>query len=140
MKNRITSGIFFIIFWALIALGPQYIFKVCQPMGNQIMKCFCSARAEIGVGAIILILGILLIVFKSTQIRVGFSISIALLGILTALIPSILIGVCEMETMHCRILALPSLVVIGILMVVASLVNAIYLYRLGNKGKEENEV
>ncbi|MDR2402558.1 MAG: DUF4418 family protein [Spirochaetaceae bacterium] len=49
MKNRIISGGTVIVFGLLIALGPQFLFKVCPIMGDMIMKCHWPAQAEIGV-------------------------------------------------------------------------------------------
>ncbi|WP_461248103.1 DUF4418 family protein, partial [Treponema sp. R6D11] len=60
MKKRIF-GIAVTVLGLLLALGSQFLFKVCEPMGDMIMKCFWSARAEIGVGAVIAALGIALI-------------------------------------------------------------------------------
>jgi hypothetical protein len=39
MKNRIAAGGVALVFGLLIALGPQFLFKVCQPMGDSFMKC-----------------------------------------------------------------------------------------------------
>jgi hypothetical protein len=130
MKNRIITGISFIILGVLIAIGPLYIFKVCSPMGKEVMKCFYTAKAEIGVGSLIAILGILLFVFKSTQTRFGISISITLAGVLAGLIPTVFIGVCGMSAMHCHMVTLPAIIVLSILTIVGSIINAIYLFSL----------
>ena len=135
MKNRIITGIIFVVLGGLIALGPQHLFKTCETMNGQIPKCFWSARTEIGIGALIALSGILQLVFKSAQARLGINILIALTGILAALIPTVLIGVCDMPTMKCRILTLPALLVLSILVVLASVINAIYLTKIGKREK-----
>lgn len=78
-----------------------------------VMKCRWTAQAELGIGLLISVLGALLIVFKSKQIRIGLSLSAALNGILALLIPTVLIGVCENAHMTCRALALPALSVLS---------------------------
>lgn len=175
MKNRLITGILFIILGAFIAFGPLTIFPVCGVPSSQhaqghnmeqkkakmsmkmddnqskssmnnasketmsmgtgmVMKCFYTARAELGIGLLIVILGVLLIIFQSVKIRLGLNISIILNGILALLIPVLLIGVCNGIHMSCHSLTLPSLVVISSILILAALVNTIYLYKSDHKG------
>jgi len=126
MKKRII-GIIFTVLGLLIAIGPQFLFKVCKPMGEMFMKCYWSARAEIGVGAVIAALGIALIVFICSKIRLGLVIGIFLSGINALLIPHALIGGCAMHTMPCREIAFPAITVISILLLIAA---GIYIFVL----------
>jgi hypothetical protein len=87
MKNRIISGGAVIIFGMLIALGPQFLFKVCPAEGGMYMKCHWSAQADLGVGGpLICGLGIALILFANPKIRLGLTIGIFLSGVLALLI------------------------------------------------------
>ncbi len=128
MKNRIFSGLLVAVFGSLIALGPQFLFKVCEAEGDMIMRCFWTGRAEIGIGGVIFLSGLFLAFFKNPALRFGVNLGLIPLGILTLLIPTVLIGVCGSHSMECRILALPSLVVLGILLIAAALLNGLYLY------------
>jgi hypothetical protein len=129
MKNRIASGGVAIIFGLLIALGPQFLFKVCPVMGNMIMKCHWSAQAEIGIGALIAALGIALIVFANPKTRLGLTIGIFLSAVLALLIPHTLIGGCVNHTMPCRKITFPVLTVISILLLIGTVLNTLYLAR-----------
>jgi hypothetical protein len=134
MLKRIT-GIIFTALGMLIALGPQFLFKVCEPMGENFMKCYWSARAEIGVGVVIAALGIALIVFTCVKIRLGLVIGILLSGINALLIPHALIGGCPMDTMPCRKIAFPAITVISILLLIGA---GIYIFVLSKqKAKKE---
>ena len=128
MKKRII-GIVFTVLGLLIALGPQFLFKVCEPMGDMIMKCYWSARAEIGVGTVIAALGIALIVFTCTKIRLGLVIGLLLSGIHALLIPYVLIGGCPKDSMPCRKIAFPALTVVSILVIVGAGLYTAYLAR-----------
>jgi len=128
MKKRIT-GIIITALGLLLALGPQFLFKVCQPMGDMIMKCYWSARAEIGVGAVIAVLGIALIVFTCKKIRLGLVIGIFLSGIDALLIPHALIGGCAMHAMPCQKIAFPAITVISILVIIGAGLYTVYLAR-----------
>jgi hypothetical protein len=133
MKNRIVSGGAVIVFGLLIALGPQFLFKVCPVVGDMVMKCHWSAQAEIGVGAVIAALGIALVIFASAEIRLGLTVGVFLAGILALLIPHVLIGGCSMPSMACRKITFPAITVTGILLLAAMALNAVYLARRKNE-------
>jgi hypothetical protein len=129
MKNRIIGGVSAVVLGLLVALGPQFLFKVCETMGDTFMKCHWSAQAEIGIGALIAALGIAITLFSSPKTRLGLVIGIFLSGILALLIPHVLIGGCSMPSMQCRKIAFPAITVIGILILIGAALNAIYLAR-----------
>jgi hypothetical protein len=113
MKCRLVFGIPVVVLGLLIAAGPVTVFPVCPVMMEMIMRCHWTAQAELGVGIIIAILGLLSVLIESQQVRLGLSIAIFLNGIFALLIPSVLIGVCPGAHMHCRTLSLPALVILG---------------------------
>jgi hypothetical protein len=129
VKNRIISGGGAVVFGLLIALGPQFLFRVCPVVENRFMKCHWSAQAEIGIGALIAVLGIALTLFADPRTRLGLSIAVFFSGVLTLLVPHSLIGGCSMPSMACRKIAFPSLTVIGILLLIATALNILYLIR-----------
>jgi hypothetical protein len=129
MKNRIISGGAAVVFGLLIALGPQFLFKVCPVTHGTIMKCHWSGQAEIGVGALIAALGVALVIFADPRIRLGLAIGIFLSGALALLVPHALIGGCAMHTMPCRKVAFPSITVISILLLIGSALYTLYLAR-----------
>ncbi|MDR2111193.1 MAG: DUF4418 family protein [Spirochaetaceae bacterium] len=130
MKNRIVSGGAVLAAGLLIALGPWFLFKVCPVMGDMVMKCHWSARAETGVGGLIAALGIALVVFAAPKTRLGLTIGIFLAGVLALLIPHTLIGGCVTHSMPCRIITFPALTVISILLLITAAFNALYLARI----------
>ena len=129
MKNRIISGGAVVVFGLLIALGPQFLFKVCPVMDDMYMKCHWSAQAEIGVGALIAALGLASFFFASSKIRMGLTIGIFLSAVLALLIPHGLIGGCAMHSMACRKVAFPAITVISILLLIGTGLYTAYLAR-----------
>ena len=129
MKIRIIAGAAAIVLGLLIALGPQFLFKVCEPMGENFMRCHWTAQAEIGIGAVIAALGIALTLFASPKTRLGLVIGITLSGVLALLVPHVLIGGCPMPTMQCRKIAFPAITVISILLLIGSGFYTAYLAR-----------
>lgn len=135
MKNRLISGIFFIILGLLIGLGPIILFPVCR-VHTTIMDCFWTARTELGIGILTGIFGIFLIIFPSVQLRIGLSISLVSNGILGLLVPDILIGVCDGKHMSCRLLTLPALNILNMAVIIAAAVNGLSLYQTDKRNKE----
>jgi hypothetical protein len=129
VKIRIVSGSAALVLGLLIALGPQFLFQVCPVMGDMIMKCHWSARAEIGVGALIAALGIALIFFANPKTRLGLTIGLFLSGVLALLIPHVLIGGCPAHSMACRKITFPAITVISILLLIGSAFYALHLAR-----------
>jgi hypothetical protein len=128
MRNRVISGGAVVVLGLLAALGPQFLFRVCPVMGDMLMRCHWTARAEIGVGALIAALGIALVIFADPKIRLGLTIGVFLSGVLVLLIPHVLIGGCSSPSMQCRTIAFPSLTVVGILLLLTAALNAWRLF------------
>ncbi|SHN83398.1 protein of unknown function [Desulfitobacterium chlororespirans DSM 11544] len=118
--SRLALGIFILILGILIALGPQYIFKICEQHHGTTTACFWTARALIGVGGVIALLGAAVIFLKSTPLLAGLSLAVLLNSILAFLIPNLLIGVCGEATMDCRVVTLPALNILTILSIIIS--------------------
>lgn len=139
MKNRILSGAGAILSGLLISIGPQTIFKVCTTKpGGSFMKCHWTAQAEIGVGLLIAVLGVLLLVFSSHPVRLGLSLGVTLAGILAVLFPYVLIGGCPMETMECQRVAFPAITVIAVLTIAGFVFNSVFLFLSVRNRKEGN--
>jgi hypothetical protein len=114
-------AVIFLIAGILIAVGPWTIFPVCE-YGATSMKCHYTAEAEIVVGVMIALLGLLLAFVKSTETQIVIGVGEAGLGIFAVLISTTLIGMCPATTMECHLLAEPTLKILGAVVVILSLV------------------
>lgn len=128
MKNRIFNGVFLLAAGALTALGPQYLFPVCAAGGME-MRCHRSAHWELYIGIGLALLGIASFFLKSNGFRVILNILAAALSVLSILVPTVLVGLCSMETMRCRYLTLPALLILGGVVIAVSAVNVFLLLR-----------
>jgi hypothetical protein len=138
MKNRIITGVAAIVAGLLIALGPQYMFRLCpQTADGHWMTCHYTGNAEIGVGLLIAVLGAALLLFSSPRTRLGLSLALALTGVLALLLPTVLIGGCMMETMACRRVTFPALTVLSSLVLAGFALNSFYLARRARREAPE---
>jgi vacuolar-type H+-ATPase subunit I/STV1 len=86
------------------------------PSGKNIpMKCLWTARAEIGLGILLLAVGVLLFISRKLETIRSLSILALILGILIILLPTVLIGVCGNPEMPCAAVMKPTLLLIGII-------------------------
>ncbi|MDR1915166.1 MAG: DUF4418 family protein [Synergistaceae bacterium] len=138
--KHIAAGLFFLVFGILIAVGPKYIFKICEQNHGHVTNCLWSARAELGIGIVIALLGAAYILSSAVPMLAGLSLSILFNGTLAFLIPNILIGMCEHHNMDCRLITLPSLNVISLLVTLAASVNTIRLIRKYRRDTRGNAI
>jgi uncharacterized membrane protein HdeD (DUF308 family) len=91
--------------------------------GKQVpMKCLWSARAELGLGIPLLVLGIIMLLTRRKETTRSLSILGVVQGILIILVPTSLIGVCMSSEMDCNSILKPTMLVAGILTILVSLV------------------
>ena len=132
MKKKIIFGALIFVLGLLIAIGPFTIFHVCKPEQSEMyMKCYQAARAELGIGIIISILGLLSAISASAKTRIGLNISVVLNSVVAFLIPSFLIGVCDGKHMHCHAVALPALSILSAVVFTLAVISIIYNYKDG---------
>jgi hypothetical protein len=85
------------------------------PGGKSIpMKCLWTARAEIGMGVLLLAVGIFLFISRTLESRRFLSVLVLILGIFVLLLPTTLIGICINPDMPCVVLMKPILLLIGV--------------------------
>jgi hypothetical protein len=85
------------------------------PSGKNIpMKCLWTARAEIGLGVLLLATGALFFFSREIESKRFLSVLTLIVGIFVILFPTKLIGVCANPEMVCRVVMNPTLLLIGI--------------------------
>ena len=98
MKNKLFASVPNILFGALITIAPQTFAHACT-------------------GVVILVFGVVAL-FVAPQIRIGLNIAAAADALLLLAVPTFLIGICKGAMMHCRMVMLPTLIVLGVLTIV----------------------
>lgn len=127
MKGRII-GIMVIGLGLLLILVPWSIFPVCgmgrySSVADQVIGlhgCHATFRAEIVLGIIAIITGMVPVLWPVGKSLLGASIMSLVISILVILFPSSITGVCTVPTMACRLGTFPALVTLGILMAITS--------------------
>lgn len=127
-------GVVAIVLGFLVAVVPHFVFPVCQYFGMLVqtmagtyipMKCYWTAMAEVGLGAITCVVGILLFVSRHAETRRALGVVLGALGIVVALVPTYLIGVCANPMHACRIATQPALVLLGAVIVIVAIITIV---------------
>ncbi|NMM97853.1 DUF4418 family protein [Bifidobacterium olomucense] len=117
MKNRLLAALPDIVLGALIAIAPQTFAHACGAHDGMMPACHYSQQAATGIGVVILALGIVAL-FVKPQVRIGLNIAAVANTLLLFAVPTVLIGICKGAMMHCRMVMLPTLIVLGVLVIV----------------------
>jgi hypothetical protein len=84
----------------------------------RMMKCFWSARAEIIAGVPLIALGVLLFLARRKETIRVIGVLTTIIGVLTLLIPTTLVGTCANSAMVCNTEMKPTLLIAGGLTIV----------------------
>lgn len=82
-------------------------------------SCHWAARAVLGVGVALLVLSVVRIFERDEGERRGLSLAAALLGVLVACMPGVLVELCATQTMRCHAVMRPFVVCVGAAIAVA---------------------
>lgn len=121
MKKFSWGALAIIALGVIIALTPYTLFPVCRTAAitasdaTAPMKCFWVARATLGNAGGVVFCGVVFLFVSTPGVRLGAALMLLFTGLLTALTPNALIGVCPGESMPCRIGTLPALSLLGLL-------------------------
>ena len=89
------------------------------------MRCYWTARAELGVALPLLAAGVLFFFSRRKETRRAVAVLVCALGVVTMLLPTVLIGVCEQSSAVCNTTMRPILLVAGGLTVAIGLITLI---------------
>ena len=126
-KTIYVYGALLFLLGIIIILTPWIIFPVCEMEGSYVvtstgmqlpMTCGWSARAESGIGALIVVAGGLLIARSTRETRQAVGVFTIAMGALVILFPTFLIGMCKVATHPCRMTTLPALEILGVIVII----------------------
>ena len=113
-------GILLVTLALVAAVVPRYT-ECPTGVGALPMDCHWTARAEIAVALPLAALGVLLSLSRRAESRRALASLGMLLGVMAALLPTALIGVCAHPDAACNSVMKPILIFAGILAAVVSL-------------------
>ena len=120
MKKAIIPAIIILVLALVIAVGSQTFLGACVHEDGSFGACHWAARAILGEGALLAVLAALAMALKKE--RAGLYLAMAPASLLGMLTPGTLIAICGMDTMRCRMLMLPAMLILFGIALLAALV------------------
>jgi uncharacterized membrane protein YczE len=130
MNMKISmQALVLIILGILILIGPWTFAPICEVNGMYAqlasgktlpMPCGWTARAELGIGALTILAGILLNFSQSAETKRVIGLIGIALGILVILFPLYITKMCAMADHPCNLLTKPVLILLGVAVIAIS--------------------
>lgn len=113
-KAQPVVGVLLFCLDALLVAGLLTFAAPCGHLESAEPSCLWASRATLGIAAVIAILSIVRVFETDEGERRGLSLACALLGLLVASMPDLVIGLCADPTMPCNAIMRPFAMCIGI--------------------------
>ena len=115
-KAQPAAGIALLCLDVILIAGLLLLPGPCAQHGSpdNVPSCYWACRASLGVAAIVAILAIVRIFETDEGARRGLSLACALLGVLVALMPGVIIELCADPTMSCNAIMRPFAIGLGV--------------------------
>lgn len=137
-----TNGIFFgsitVLLGTITSLLSFVLLPFCNPVG-MVMRCHYTSVVDGFVGIAIALVGIAYLLLPKANKALSYAVII--LGVLTSLVPTVIVGVCSHPHMHCHSISSPVLQLIGIVIALFGVANLAFLASRNLKSEDfTNEV
>ena len=124
-----TNGIFFgsitVVLGTITSLLSFVLLPFCKPMEDFVMRCHYTSITDGFVGIAIALVGIAYLLLPKASKALTFAVIV--LGVLTALVPTVIVGVCSHPHMHCHSISSPVLQLVGIVIALFGVANLAFL-------------
>jgi len=111
-----------ILIAALIIIGLNTFAHICTSMQG---PCAKTKSIAIVVAIVLAVLGLVQIFVSDKKINAILGIAGIVIGLIAVLLPLVIAPVCSMTSMHCYVYTRPFLVIIGIVIAIISVIDAV---------------
>ncbi len=129
MKKTQIPAFAVLLLSILIAIGSQSFLGACVHEDGSFGACHWAARAVLALGAVQAVMALMALVMP--QQRQGLYMGLLPVSVAGLLTPGTLIDICKMNTMRCRMLMRPAMLVLFALTLVVALAGCLAVR--GNK-------
>ena len=111
MKKKIAALILLVLA-AVIAVGSVTVLGPCVHEDGSAGPCAKAAGAILADGCVLALLALLILILQARKIRIGLFAAAAIISVIGILLPGTLFPLCKMDTMHCRAVMQPSMIIL----------------------------
>lgn len=131
MKKNTIPACAALVLALVIAIGSQTFLGACVHEDGSFGACHWASRALMGEGLLLAVLAVLALALPNK--RGGLYLSMLPAAALGMLTPGTLIDICKMDTMRCRMVMRPAMLILLALVLVAALAGLLLSRAEGNK-------
>ncbi len=124
MKKNLFA-ILLLVFAAVIAVGSVTVLGPCVHEDGSKGPCADAGRALLIDGCVIAILALLITMVNRRGLRMALFAAALCAAVIGILLPGVLMPLCKMDTMHCRAVMQPSMIILSGAAAVAALLGII---------------
>jgi len=135
MKKNVLT-IILLILAVIIAVGSVTVLGPCVHEDGSEAPCTETGRVILAVGILLAVLSVFLLSIKSPKTRMILFIITAVAALAGILIPGTLLPVCKMDTMHCRMVMQPTMIILFALALLASVCGTVAETRKSRKHRK----
>ena len=119
MKTTVLTVILLVLA-VIIAVGSVTVLGPCVHEDGSEAPCTGTGRAILADGILLAVLSVLLFFIKAPKMRLILFMITAVSALAGILMPGTLMPVCKMDTMHCRMVMQPAMIILFALTLLAS--------------------
>lgn len=119
MKATVLTVILLVLA-VIIAVGSVTVLGPCVHEDGSEAPCTGTGRAILADGILLAVLSVLLLFIKAPKTRIILFMITAVAALAGVLMPGTLLPVCKMDTMHCRMVMQPAMIILFALALLAS--------------------
>ena len=112
MKKNLFA-ILLLVFAAMMAIGSVTVLGPCVHPDGSVGPCADTGRALLIDGCVMVILAILITLVKKRGLRMVLFAAALCAAVAGILLPGVLMPLCKMDTMHCRAVMQPSMIILS---------------------------
>ena len=119
-KGKIPALIILILS-LIVAVGSQTFLAPCVHEDGSFGSCHWAGQMMLGIGGVLLLLSLFACLAKEGAVRKGVYLSMLPVSALGVLTPGVLIALCKMSAMRCRMVMQPAMTILCVLIALAAL-------------------
>lgn len=116
-----ASDIVLLVLSVVFLIGSLTFFAPCGPKDDgSWMSCHWAGSAVAGVAGVLVVVSLIHLFVPDSGIKTGLSLTAIPTALLSLILPGNIIPLCMMDTMRCRSVTRPAVIVLSILVIAAA--------------------
>lgn len=133
MKKLTVTDVILLVLSAALCLGVKLVFHACGPKEDgSWMTCHWAEQAVFAVSIGMMAIAVVRL-FLERREKAGAAVAMSLMGVMTALIPNVMIRLCMMNEMRCHAVMHPAVVILSVLTAIAGAADFVLSRKEGGK-------